>query len=133
MDSVAFSRRGDELLSGARDGCARLWRWKGRLRCPRSIGMWPPQEAYAAAAATLQGGKPPVVWVDMAAWSCDGLRAYTSDSLRKRTRENPCVAACLRVWECATGTLLHTLPYGGPASLPVYVLLPHPSDSAGEG
>ena len=131
VDSVSFSRRGDELLTGARDGCARLWRWKGRLRSLRSIGMWPPQEAYATAAATLQGGKPPVVWVDMAAWSCDGLRAYTSDSLRKRTRENPCLASCLRVWETARGALLHTLPYeAGPASLPVYVLLPHPTDPA---
>ena len=33
-----------------------------------------------------EGGKPPVVWVDMASWSCDGVRVYTADSLRKARR-----------------------------------------------
>ena len=68
MDNASFSRRGDALLSGSRDGTARLWRWRGRLREPRSTSLRPPHGAYAAAAATVAGAKPPVVWVDMVCW-----------------------------------------------------------------
>ena len=63
VTTVAFSNRGDRLLSGSRDGTARLWYWRGRLRSVAGVLLESPAAVAAVRRARGRGtrGRRPCV------------------------------------------------------------------------
>ena len=112
--SMSFSHRGDCLLTGAQDGTARAWMWRGKLNSVQHIKLAasPEQIQTAHAPAMSQhfpANKPYSIWIDMVAWSCDDRYVFTSESLRKQTKEKQCVSSCVRVWALPPAAF-HTRP-----------------------
>uniref|UniRef100_A0A4W3H5X2 Bromo domain-containing protein n=1 Tax=Callorhinchus milii TaxID=7868 RepID=A0A4W3H5X2_CALMI len=112
VDSIQFSNNGDRLVSGSRDGTARIWRfqfqeWKSILldmstKLPGN-GLCPEDDTVA---------KPKVT---MVAWDCHDNTVITAVNNH-----------ALKVWNSYTGQLLHILTGHEDE---VFVLEPHPFDS----
>ena len=158
VPTMAFSHRGDALLTGSRDGTARVWHFLGRTassqllcvlghRCgaPSDSSGSGAREARSSADASLNSAahaeavaahattttKPLAIWIEAVAWSCDDSLAFTSEQLRKTTKETPCVSGCVRVWSrmhsrSEPPLLLHTL--GSGTAYPTFALGAHPCD-----
>ncbi|KAL3926791.1 MAG: hypothetical protein SGPRY_003137 [Prymnesium sp.] len=138
VTNVAFSSCGTRLLSGSRDGSVLVWGVRavamggtGCERLPRLqlqhrlvAGVQKHPAPHLAAIENHVCQRPLKLWVDMIAWSRDDCFIFSSESLRKQTRDENCVSSCLRVWS-AKGRLLHTL---GGCEHPVFVIQPHPLD-----
>ena len=67
-------------------------------------------------------------------WSCDGRLAFTAESLRKQTREEPCLSSCVRCWlvipsgSDAIAGRASVLAIFAESASPTYVLSPYPHD-----
>ena len=88
VTNIYFSPRGNALLSGSRDGTARIWEWLGRPERGnvRVRVLAPSEDSHEEALASTSGNKPPVLWIDMVGWSNDGNFVFTAESLRKQVR-----------------------------------------------
>ena len=130
VTNVSFSHCGGLLLSGSRDGTARIWSVGpgARPRLEQKLVAHQSEHGMSHRSAILAhtGQKPLALWVDMVAWSADDCIVFTAETLNKQTREQTCVSSCLRVWT-TRGALLHT--FDG-SSQPVFVLQPHPLNPA---
>ena len=88
VTNIYFSPCGNALLSGSRDGTARIWEWLGRPERGnvRVRVLAPSEDSHEEALASTSGNKPPVLWIDMVGWSNDGNFVFTAESLRKQVR-----------------------------------------------
>ena len=98
VTNIYFSPRGNALLSGSRDGTARIWEWLGRPERGnvRVRVLAPSQDGHEEALASTSGNKPPVLWIDMVGWSNDGNFVFTAESLRKQVRLSHIMASPTR-------------------------------------
>lgn len=114
---LRFSRAGDAIATGGKDGCARVWRRRrggGAWACALTLTTDPAEDAAAARDARRRRRDPPPRVVRQVAWAAGdrALLAALGD-------------ASVRAWDPRTGALLARL-HGHDA--PVHVLEPHPTD-----
>jgi len=128
VTSVAWSSRGDALLSGSKDGTARLWRLKGRAGTGQVLGSSSassfPGERWVSTLLgevpwTAANPNPVLPVIGAVAWSSDDSTLVTARS-----------DARVFVWDGRTGAALCELTREGEAtahSREVYVLKCHPT------
>uniref|UniRef100_A0A7S4BJ08 BRWD/PHIP N-terminal domain-containing protein n=1 Tax=Chrysotila carterae TaxID=13221 RepID=A0A7S4BJ08_CHRCT len=123
VTSVAWSHAGDALVSGSKDGSARLWRFKNAVpRAGRTLAAEAtfPTERWSSqllGSLPVDGAAVPVIGA--VAWSCDDTLVLTSTS-----------DAAIQVWCGKSGVWLRNLSAGlgrGVAGGEVYVLESHPT------
>ena len=67
----------------------------------------------------------------MVSWSADDLFLFTSESLRKQTREAPCVSSCVRVWSLPLPGGAAAAPFAAVAPATAQAGMPMRAEAAG--
>ncbi|CAE7892627.1 Brwd3, partial [Symbiodinium sp. KB8] len=136
VDHVAFAPAGQALIALCEDGHARVWRWGRGFAKPwqTTLSPWDGETAAAQDEARRRqvearlGASAPMrqfnggLGFDDAQWSAGGRVVVTTQSreLTRRERDGasqslkrgkaPLELCAVKVWDAATGELLHRLP-----------------------